>query len=130
MTTKFGLLRNKMKCDLETQSKALQAVAKLHNFIINNDGVPTRHQQPAVLDRNNQLTPAELAANGIVPLPDGMGPNGFITVVDYNKEDRPVVEMPLLLIFEMPLLLIFPAKKIFGRILPHHSTVIRCSCFE
>jgi hypothetical protein len=35
---------------------------------------------------NNQLTTAELATNSIVPLPDGMGANGFIAV-DFNAEE-------------------------------------------
>ena len=87
MTTKFGLLRNKMRCSLETQSKALHAVAKLHNFIINNDGVPTG--QPLELNANNQLDAAQLAANDIEPLPNGMGPNGFVTV-DYEEEEEEI----------------------------------------
>ena len=66
------------------QSKALHAAAKLHNFIINNDGVPTG--QPLELNANNQLTPAELAANGIQPLPDGMGANGFISI-DFDANE-------------------------------------------
>jgi hypothetical protein len=84
LTTKFGLLRQKMRCNLKTQSKALQAAAKLHNFIINTDGVPTG--QPLQLNANNQLDPAQVAANRILPLPDGMGPNGFIAV-DFDAEE-------------------------------------------
>jgi hypothetical protein len=84
LSGKFGLLRQKMKCSLETQSMALQAAAKLHNFIINTDGVPSG--QPLQLNANNQLDPAQVAANGIVPLPDGMGANGFIAV-DFDAEE-------------------------------------------
>jgi hypothetical protein len=84
LTTKFGLLRQKMKCSLKTQNKPSQAAAKLHNYIINSDGVPTG--QPLQLNANNQLDPAQVAANGIVPLPDGMDPNGFIAV-DFDAEE-------------------------------------------
>ena len=84
LSGKFGLLRQKMKCSLETQSMALQAAAKLHNFIINTDGVPTG--QALQLNANNQLDPAQVATNGIVPLPDGMGPNGFIAV-DFDAKE-------------------------------------------
>jgi hypothetical protein len=84
LTTKFGLLRQKMKCSLRTQSKALQAAAKIHNYIINTDGVPTG--QPLQLNANNQLDPAQVAANGILPLPNGMGANGFIAV-DFDAEE-------------------------------------------
>jgi hypothetical protein len=83
LTTKFGLLRQKMKCSLKTQSKALQAAAKIHNYIINTDDVPTG--QPLQLNANNQLDLAQVVANGILPLPDGMGPNGFIAI-DFDAE--------------------------------------------
>jgi hypothetical protein len=73
-----------MKCCLETQSMALEAAAKQHNFIINTDGVPTRQQLQ--LNVNNQLDAAQLAAYGILPLPDGMGANGFIAV-DFDAGD-------------------------------------------
>jgi hypothetical protein len=107
LTRKFlGLLQQKMECSLEMQSKALQAAVKLHNFIINTDGV-----QPLQLNANNQLDPAQVAANGIVPLPDGMGPNGFIAVDFDAKKDHPVVKIPLSLIL--------PIKKSSGRMLPH-----------
>jgi hypothetical protein len=85
LSGKFGLLRQKMKCSLETQSMALQAAAKLHNFIINTDGVPSG--QPLQPNANNQLDPDQvLADNGIVPLPDGMGANRFIAV-DLDAEE-------------------------------------------
>jgi hypothetical protein len=85
LTTRFGLsLQHKMRCSLKTQSKALQVAAKLHNFIINTNGVPTR--QPLQLNANNQLDAAKLAANGILPLSDGMGPNGFIAI-DFDAEE-------------------------------------------
>jgi hypothetical protein len=54
------------------------------NYIINTDGVHSG--QPLQLNVNNQFDPAQVAANGIVPLPDGMGPNGFIAV-DFNAEE-------------------------------------------
>jgi hypothetical protein len=73
-----------MRCNLKTQSKALQVAAKPHNYIINTDGVPTG--QPLQLNANNQLDPAQVAANGIVPLRDGMGPIGFIAV-DFDAEE-------------------------------------------
>jgi hypothetical protein len=55
------------------------------NYIINTDGVPSG-QPLQLLNANNQLDPARVAANGIVPLPEGMGPNEFI-VVDFNAEE-------------------------------------------
>jgi hypothetical protein len=74
-----------MRCNLKTQTKALQAAAKIHNYIINTDGVPTG-QPLQELNANNQLDPAQVATNGIVPLPDGMGPNGFIAV-DFDAKE-------------------------------------------
>jgi hypothetical protein len=38
------------------------------------------------LPADDELDPAQVAANGIVPLPDGMGPNGFIAV-DFDAEE-------------------------------------------
>jgi hypothetical protein len=73
LTTKFGLLRRKMRCSLEMHSIALQVAAKLHNYIINTDGVPSG--QPLQLNADNQLDAAQLAANGILPVPDGMDEN-------------------------------------------------------
>jgi hypothetical protein len=46
--------------------------------------LPTRH--PLKLNANNQLDAAQLAANGILSLPDGMGENGFIAV-DFDAEE-------------------------------------------
>jgi DDE superfamily endonuclease len=37
MTTKFRILRGKLSCTLVNQSKVIQAVTRLHNFIIDND---------------------------------------------------------------------------------------------
>jgi hypothetical protein len=83
LTGKFGLLRQKMRCSLETQSLSLEVAAKLQNFIINASGVPTG--QPLQLNANNQLDAAQLAAKGFLPLPDGMSANGFIAV-DFDAE--------------------------------------------
>jgi hypothetical protein len=60
LTTKFGLLRLKMMCSLKTQSLALEVAAKIRNYIINTDGVPSG--QPVQLNANNQLDPAQVAA--------------------------------------------------------------------
>jgi hypothetical protein len=73
-----------MMCSLKTQSLALEVAAKIHNYIINTDGVPTG--QPLQLNANNQLDPAQVAANGILPLPNGMGANGFIAV-DFDAKE-------------------------------------------
>jgi hypothetical protein len=94
-----------MMCSLKTQSKALQAAAKLHNYIINTDGVPTG--QPLQLNANNQLDPAQVAANGIVPLPDE---TDSLPLISMPKKHHPVVEMPLSLIL--------PTRRSSGQMLP------------
>jgi hypothetical protein len=87
LTTRFGLLRQKIRYSLEMQSMKLQVTAELHNYIINTNGVPTGH--PLQLNANNQLDAAQPAANGILPLPDGMGENKFISVDFDAEEGRP-----------------------------------------
>jgi hypothetical protein len=41
LTTKFGLLQQKMMCSQKSQSLALEVATKIHNYIINTDGVPS-----------------------------------------------------------------------------------------
>jgi hypothetical protein len=41
---------------------------------------------PLQLNANNQLDAAQLAANGTLPLTDGMSENGFIAV-DFDAEE-------------------------------------------
>jgi hypothetical protein len=50
------------------------------------DIICLRRRQPLQLHANNQLDAAQLAANGILPLSDGMGDNGFIAV-DFDEDD-------------------------------------------
>lgn len=89
MHTKFRLLRTKMECDLEQQSKFLQAISRLHNFIIDNEG--PRQLQPAIIDPNNdELVAGEMEANGIDPMDNGMGDNGFIPVEFDRGDGAPV----------------------------------------
>jgi hypothetical protein len=73
-----------MKSRARTQSLALEVATKIHNYIINTDGVPSG--QPLQLNANNQLDPAQVAANGILPLPNEIGANGFIAV-DFDAEE-------------------------------------------
>jgi hypothetical protein len=50
------------------------------------DIICRRRRQPLQLHANNQLDAAQLAANGILPLSDVMGDNGFIAV-DFDAEE-------------------------------------------
>jgi hypothetical protein len=81
-----------MMCSLETQSMALQAAAKLHNFIINTDGVPSG--QPLQLNANNQLDPAQVAANGILHCQMEWVQTDSLQLISMPKKDHPAVETP------------------------------------
>jgi hypothetical protein len=72
-------MRRKMTCSLATQSLYIQAITRLHNFIIDNDSLPERYGQPANINANGE----ELEALGIQPLPDNLGAGGFMAVA-YN----------------------------------------------
>jgi hypothetical protein len=83
MTQKFQIMRRKMTCSLATQSLYIQAITRLHNFIIDNDSLPERYGQPANINANGEFDAEELEALGIQPLPDNLGAGGF-TAVAYN----------------------------------------------
>jgi hypothetical protein len=81
MTTKFRIMREKMTCSLVTQSKVIQAVTRLHNFVIDNDGLPSRQQQIARINEDGYFDPDELELLGIDPLQDEAAGNlGFIGI--------------------------------------------------
>lgn len=81
MTTKFRVMRGKMTCSLQTQSKVIQVVTRLHNFIIDNDGLPSRQQQVAPINEAGGLDAEELELMGIDPLENEPAGNvGFISV--------------------------------------------------
>ena len=87
MTTKFRIMRTKMTCSLEMQSKIIQAVTRLHNFVIDADGA-TIAEQPVRLDANGVLEASEVARLGIDPLPNNEDGNlGFVSV-PYETEEE------------------------------------------
>jgi hypothetical protein len=70
MTTKFRLLRTKMSCNVVTQSRVIQAVARLHNFVIDNDKPPL---DAIRLNADGIIDPGELERFGVEALPVGEG---------------------------------------------------------
>jgi hypothetical protein len=81
MTTKFRIMRNKMTCNLETQSKVIRAVTRLHNYVIDNDGLPARQQQVAQINEHGYFDPEELELLGIDPLQEEPAGNvGFVGI--------------------------------------------------
>jgi hypothetical protein len=60
MTQKFQIMRKKMTCSLATQSLYIQAITRLHNFIIDNDSLPERYGQLANLNANGEFDAEEL----------------------------------------------------------------------
>jgi hypothetical protein len=66
MTTKFRLLRTKMSCSVVTQSRVIQAVARLHNFVIDNDKPPL---DAILLNADGTIDPGELERFGVEALP-------------------------------------------------------------
>jgi hypothetical protein len=83
MTQKFQIMRRKMTCSLATQSLYIQAITRLHNFIIDNDSLPERYGQPANINANREFDAEELEALGIQPLLDNLEAGGFMAVA-YN----------------------------------------------
>jgi hypothetical protein len=64
MTQKFQIMRKKMTCSLATQSLYIQAITRLHNFIINNDSLPAHYGQPASINANGEFDAEELESLG------------------------------------------------------------------
>jgi hypothetical protein len=54
-----------MTCSLASSSLYIQAIARLHNFIIDNDSLPERYGQPANINANGEFDDEELEALGI-----------------------------------------------------------------
>jgi hypothetical protein len=81
MTTKFRIMRNKMVCTLATQSKIIAAVTRLHNFIIDIDGIGIS-DTPIRIGPNDSLEEGELERLGIQPLLAQADDNnlGFLSV--------------------------------------------------
>jgi hypothetical protein len=85
MTTKFRVLRGKRSCTIVNQSKVLQAVTRLHNFIIYHDRPLLG---PIQLNADGTIDSAQLEAFGVEALPvgeeDGQGPLGNLGCVAYT----------------------------------------------
>jgi hypothetical protein len=95
MTTKFRVLRGKMSCTLVNQSKVIQTVTRLHNFIIDNDKPDLG---PIRLNPDGTIDPAELALFGVEPLEVGenieigegpLGNLGFVAfdALEYDPDE-------------------------------------------
>jgi hypothetical protein len=84
MTQKFQIMRRKLTCSLARQSLLyIQAITRLHNFIIDNDSLPARYGEPANVNANGEFDAEELEALKIQPLQDNLGARGFMAVA-YN----------------------------------------------
>jgi hypothetical protein len=79
MTTKFRIMRSKMTCSLKMQSRIIKAVTRLHNFVIDVDGLPIADQAVRLLP-NEEVDDNELIRFGIDRLPGDAGNNGFLGV--------------------------------------------------
>ena len=80
MTTKFRIMRQKMICTLAMQSQVIGDVTRLHNFVIDADGVGVA-EQPVRIGPNDGLEENELGRLGIDPLVgDVEGNLGFVCV--------------------------------------------------
>jgi hypothetical protein len=86
MTTKFRIMRTKMYCSLRTQSRVIEAVTRLHNFIIDADGVGIVHQ-PVRLAYGDNLDENDLERLGIDPLPNGVAGNLGFESVPYESDE-------------------------------------------
>jgi hypothetical protein len=74
-----------MSCRVAYQSKVIQAAARLHNLIIDNDKPPLGAIR---LNADGTIDAAELERFGVEPLPvgdeDGHGPEGNLGFVGYE----------------------------------------------
>jgi hypothetical protein len=86
MTTKFRIMRTKMYCSLETQSRVIEAVARLHNFIIEEDGIGIT-EQPVRLASGDSLDENDFERYGIEPLPNGVAGNMGFESVPYESDE-------------------------------------------
>ena len=86
MTTKFRILRSKMYCSLQTQSSVIEAVTRLHNFIIDVDGIGVA-EQPVRLVNGDTLDGNDYERLGIDPLPNGVEGNMGFESVPYESEE-------------------------------------------
>ena len=77
MTQKWQIMRKKMTCSLATQSMYINAITRLHNFVIDNDGLTTAQAGVAPINQHGRLDPEQLEALGLAP---------FIAV-DYNANN-------------------------------------------
>jgi hypothetical protein len=87
MTTKFRIMRTKMYCSLLTQSKVIEAVARLHNFIIDVDGIGGIADQPVRLGNGDNLDENDFERLGIDPLPNGVEGNMGFESVEYESDE-------------------------------------------
>jgi hypothetical protein len=87
MTTKFRIMRHKMTCSLSTQSKIIHAVTRLHNFVIDVDGIGVP-DIPIRIGPDDSIDQGELERLGIDPLlaMDENSNNGFLSVPYDNNE--------------------------------------------
>jgi hypothetical protein len=88
MTQKFQIIRKNMTCSLATQSLYIQAITRLHNFIIDNDSLPAHYGQPANVNAHGQFDAEVLEAFGIQPLTDNLGAGGFMGVAYHTNLGR------------------------------------------
>jgi hypothetical protein len=86
LTTKFRVLRSKMACTLSKQSRIIQAVTRLHNFIIDNDGLPARLQEALRLNEQGLLDDDEMERLGIDRLEEHGEDHGFMAV-EYDTDE-------------------------------------------
>lgn len=70
-----------MICTLAMQSRVIGAVTRLHNFVIDADGIDVRADQPVRINPNDGIEENELGRLGVEPLAaDVEGNLGFVAV--------------------------------------------------
>ena len=88
MTTKFRIMRQKNTCALDKHSRIIQVVTRLHNYVIDNDGLPDNQQRIPTIGDNNRPDAQEVGLMGIDALRDHEEGNmGFIQTVPYEDDD-------------------------------------------
>lgn len=94
LTTKFRILRKRVECRLVTQSEMIQVCCRLHNFVIDNDGLPVR-QRVVVLTADGQIPEEELDQWGIDHFPVGpANNNGFLEPLNADQDQNQQQQQP------------------------------------
>ena len=87
ITTKFRIMRSRMSCNLSTQSQIINAVCRLHIFVIDADGIAGAHK-PLILSADGRIQDNELQRFGVQRLPgEDSGNNGFLSTSYETEED-------------------------------------------